>query len=87
MLRLLPATEHTAWLGAHALGALQPRASGTTGAPAPSSRGPRRTLANDSAYICEYVVYGIQIVCVSFREGADAGVFDFFTKKHIKHIK
>jgi hypothetical protein len=26
-------------------------------------------------------------VCVSFREGADAGVFDFFTKKHIKHIK
>jgi hypothetical protein len=35
--RLLPATEHTAWLGAHAPGALQPRASGTTGAAASSS--------------------------------------------------
>jgi hypothetical protein len=37
--RLLPATEHTAWLGAHAPGALLPRASWTTGAWAPSSRG------------------------------------------------
>jgi hypothetical protein len=44
--RLLPATEHTAWLGAHAPGAFQLRASGTTGAAAPSSRGPRRRLAN-----------------------------------------
>ena len=37
---LLPATEHTPWLGAHVPEALQPRASGTTGAAAPSSRGP-----------------------------------------------
>ncbi len=37
--RLLSATEHTAWLGAHAPGALQPRASGTTGAAASSFRG------------------------------------------------
>jgi hypothetical protein len=40
--RPLPATKHTAWLGAHAPGANQPRASGTTGAAAPSSHGPRR---------------------------------------------
>ena len=41
-LRLLPATGHTAGLaglGAHAPGALQPRASGTTGAAASSFRG------------------------------------------------
>jgi hypothetical protein len=38
--RLLPATEHRAWAGAHAPGALLPRASWTTGAWAPSSRGP-----------------------------------------------
>ena len=37
--RLLPATEHRAWAGAHAPGALLPRASWTTGAWAPSSRG------------------------------------------------
>jgi hypothetical protein len=37
--RLLPATEHTAWPGAHAPGALLQRASWTTGACAPSSRG------------------------------------------------
>jgi len=30
------------WLGAHVPGSLQQRASGTTGAAAPSSRGPRR---------------------------------------------
>jgi len=36
--RLLPATEHTAWLGAHAPGALLPRASWTTGVWASSSR-------------------------------------------------
>ena len=30
MPRLLPATEHTAWAGAHAPGALLPRASWTT---------------------------------------------------------
>ena len=39
MPRLLPATEHRAWAGAHAPGALLPRASWTTGAWAPSSRG------------------------------------------------
>ncbi len=39
MQRLLPATEHTAWPGAHAPGALLQRASWTTGACAPSSRG------------------------------------------------
>jgi hypothetical protein len=41
-----PSESHPISLGAHAPGALQLRASGTTGAAAPTSRGPRRRLAN-----------------------------------------